>query len=216
MSSEKKKIPTKTLWFYVGFALLMVGMAVSVLIYFLSVDETNAFVGDNQTQTDSTDQGNVDDSQGDNVGDVGDATPTVTTVTFIMPVNGTISKDYSEVPVFNSTLNRYSAHSGIDFSAEAGTEVFAVYKGTVSDVTNSITKGVTVTIDHGNGLLTVYNSLESIEDVAIGDKVESGDVIGYVSTTNRQESADGAHLHFETIENGVNINPAKYLFPEEK
>ena len=133
-----------------------------------------------------------------------------------MPVNGTIAKDYSEVPVFNSTLNRYSSHEGIDFTAEAGAEVFAVYKGTVSDVTNSITKGVTVTVDHGNGLFTVYNSLESIEDVAIGTQVEAGDVIGYVSTTNRQEANDGAHLHFETIENGDYINPSKYLFPEEK
>lgn len=217
MSSEKKKIPTKTLWFYVGFALLMVGMALSLVVYFVSVDETNAFVGDNQTQTGNLDQGNVDDNQsGDNTGDIDDVEPTLTNITFIMPVNGTISKDYSEVPVFNSTLNRYSAHEGIDFTAEAGSEVFAVYKGTVSDVTNSITKGVTVTVDHGNGLFTVYNSLESIEDVAIGDKVEAGDVIGYVSTTNRQEFNDGAHLHFETIENGENINPSKYLFPEEK
>ena len=216
MSSEKKKIPAKTLWFYVGFALLMVGMAVSVMIYFLSVDENNAFVGGSQTQVGDNSQGNVGDEQNGNTGSLDDATPTITTVTFIMPVNGTISKDYSEVPVFNSTLNRYSAHCGIDISAEAGAEVYAVYGGTVLDVTNSITKGVTVTIDHGNGLTTVYNSLESIEDVAIGDKVETGDVIGYVSTTNRQESADGAHLHFETLENGVNINPSKYLFPEEK
>ena len=49
MSSEKKKIPTKTLWFYVGFALLMVGMALSLIVYFVSVDETNAFVEGNQS-----------------------------------------------------------------------------------------------------------------------------------------------------------------------
>ena len=104
MSSEKKKIPTKTLWFYVGFALLMVGMALSLIVYFVSVDETNAFVEGNQSQTGDLNQGSVDDDNSSaDTGNLEEVEPTVTSVTFIMPVNGTIAKDYSKVPVFNST-----------------------------------------------------------------------------------------------------------------
>ena len=142
--------------------------------------------------------------------------PVVKKVTFIMPVDGTLFKGYSEVPVFNSTLNRYSAHQALDFSAEEGASVFAVYDGTVSAVTESLTKGVSVTIDHGNGLFTVYNSLESGVDITVGTSVKSGDIIGNVSISNRQEYKDGAHLHFETIENGVTINPEKYLVIDAK
>ena len=68
--------------------------------------------------------------------------------------------------------------------------------------------GTTVTIDHGNGLYTVYNSLESGDDVFVGQKVLQGAEIGAVSVTNRQESAGGAHLHFQVIENGAAIDPA--------
>ncbi|MBQ3166493.1 MAG: M23 family metallopeptidase, partial [Clostridia bacterium] len=74
----------------------------------------------------------------------------------------------------------------------------------------------TVTIDHGKGLKTVYNSIEPIEGLASGQKVEKGQVIGKVSTNNKQEYKDGPHLHFEVWENGESISPLKYLTVEEK
>lgn len=146
-----------------------------------------------------------------------DDTPVSTVITFIMPVSSTTKiTEYSETMVFNSTLNRFSAHKAIDFFAEEGTPVYAAYKGTVENVETSILQGVTVTIDHGNGLKTVYNSIEDGNEVYIGQKVEQGDVIGYVSTTNKQEYKEGAHLHFSVVEDGVTIDPSKYLTINEK
>ena len=52
--------------------------------------------------------------------------------------------------------------------------------------------------------------------IETGTIVKQGDVIGQVSTTNRQESKDGAHLHFEVKEDGQLINPEKYLVLDEK
>ncbi len=146
-----------------------------------------------------------------------DDSPTITDpvdlpVEFISPVaNPTSVSDYSEQMVFNSTLNRYSAHKAIDFFAPEGTEVLAVYDGTILSVENTLLEGTTIVIDHGDGLKTVYNSLLDGENVSVGQKVEKGDVIGTVSSTNRQEYKAGAHLHFEVMENDQVIDPAKYL-----
>jgi murein DD-endopeptidase MepM/ murein hydrolase activator NlpD len=118
--------------------------------------------------------------------------------------------------VFNSTLDRYQVHNAIDFYAQEGTPVYAVYDGTIESVTNDLLKGVTVTIDHGNGLKTVYNSLADGETVIVGQTVKQGDIIGEVSVTNRQEYGEGAHLHFQVLENGQVIDPAKYLTLDEK
>ncbi len=143
--------------------------------------------------------------------------PVVEPITFAMPVASSTSVlEYSDTMVFNSTLNRFTAHLAIDFFAPEGTEVMAVYGGTVKKVENTLLKGVSITIEHGNGLETVYNSLADGDLVSVGMTVKKGDVIGHVSTSNRQEYKSGAHLHFEVIENGENIDPAKYLVFEEK
>lgn len=143
--------------------------------------------------------------------------PVIDVIEFIMPVeNATEIAGYSESMVFNSTLGRFSAHTAIDFFAAEGTPVYAVEDGTVESVTNGILEGVTVIIDHGDGLKTVYNSLADPDEVSVGQKVARGDKVGEVSVTNRQEYKDGAHLHFEVTENGETIDPGKYLVFEEK
>ncbi len=219
--SSQKNINVKTVWFYVALAICVVAMAISVVVFLIVGDNSNTV--DNSTN--QTQNGGVSDNLGSgdqsNSGDINDGDlvpnePTISRITFIMPVDGEILNDFSDTPVFSATLNRYSSHMAIDFSAKEGSPVYAVYAGTVSNVTNSITKGVTVTIDHGNDLFTVYNSLEDIEDVQIGEVVNQGDVIGYVSTTNKQELSDGPHLHFEVIESGKYIDPEKYLNLSEK
>ena len=146
-----------------------------------------------------------------------DTTPVVKVISFIMPVEqATAVEDFTETLAYNSTLKRYQAHRAIDFFAEDGTPVYAVYDGVISDIQTTLLTGTTVTVDHGNGLFTVYNSLTDGDKVFVGQKVKQGAEIGTVSVSNRQEAAEGAHLHFQVIENGEAINPAKYLALEEK
>ena len=143
--------------------------------------------------------------------------PVVKVISFIMPVeNATAVEDYTETMAYNSTLKRFEAHKAIDFFAEDGAPVYAAYDGVISDVTTTLLTGTTVTIDHGKGLFTVYNSLTDGDKVFVGQSVKQGAEIGTVSTSNRQESKEGAHLHFQVVENGETINPAKYLALEEK
>ncbi len=143
--------------------------------------------------------------------------PVVQVVTFIMPVeNVTEIGEYCETVAFNQTLGVYTAHRAVDFFAEEGAEVYAVYDGVVESVENSLLHGVTICINHGNGLKTYYNSIMDGDAVVVNQKVKQGDVIGEVSVTNRQEYKSGAHLHFSVTENGVTIDPATYLTFEEK
>lgn len=150
-------------------------------------------------------------------GDVPDEHPTATVIVFDVPVVGSIIKDYVEAGVvYNQTLGVYTGHKAIDFSAEEGTSVIACYDGTIESVTSGKLEGTTIIIDHGNGLKSVYNSIEVDDSLKVGNVIKRGDIIGTVSTNNRKEFKDGAHLHFEVLENGVKVNPQKYLLIEEK
>ena len=133
-------------------------------------------------------------------------------ITFIMPIeNVTAINDYSITPVFNQTLGRYSSHLGVDFFAEENSQVFCVYDGEITDISTSLLEGTSITVDHGNGLKTIYNSLSDDVTLNVGEKVLKGQVIGNIALSNRTEYKDGAHLHFTVQENGQNINPSKYL-----
>lgn len=144
-------------------------------------------------------------------------TPVANVISFIVPVERmTAIEDYTETLAYNATLKRFQAHKAIDFFAEEGSSVYAAYDGVVSNIETTLLTGTTITIDHGNGLYTVYNSLADGETVFIGQTVKQGAKIGEVSLTNRQESAAGAHMHFQVVEDGEVVNPAKYLSLEEK
>ena len=207
---------------YLVLALCIIAIGVATTFMLVDKASTNNSQLNNQVQDEPVDNPDIPSGPDEPVDnpqnpDQPVVNPGVETIIFISPVESTTSVvDYSDTMVFNSTLGRYSAHRAIDFFAPEGAEVLAVYKGTVKSVESSILHGVTVTIDHGNGLVTVYNSLASVDDITVGASVEQGDVIGHVSVTNRQEYKDGAHLHFEVIENGEIIDPAKYLVLEEK
>ncbi|MBQ9514041.1 MAG: M23 family metallopeptidase [Clostridia bacterium] len=144
-------------------------------------------------------------------------TPTEPKILFISPIaNYSDVHEYSDTMVFNSTLKRYSSHTATDYFAEEGTNVLAVYDGKVIATDYSLLQGYTVTVDHGNGLKTVYNSLSDCESVKVGQVVKQGDVIGHVSVSNRQEYGDGAHLHFEVVKDGVSVSPVGYFETDDK
>ena len=141
-----------------------------------------------------------------------DDKPTVNVILFDVPVNGTIIKDYVGASVVdNQTLGLYSGHKAIDFAAEEGSSVYCVYDGVVESIETSKVNGTTITIDHGNGLKSVYNSIEAEETLNEGASVVKGELLGTVSTNNKTEYLDGAHLHFEVLENGAKVDPNKYL-----
>jgi len=100
-------------------------------------------------------------------------------------------------------------HSGIDFSAPKGTDVFATGDGVVKKIRHSRRGyGNTITIDHGYGYLTFYAHLSKIL-VKKGQKVKRGEVIGLVGNTGKSTAP---HVHYEIIKNNKKINPIYYFF----
>jgi murein DD-endopeptidase MepM/ murein hydrolase activator NlpD len=98
-------------------------------------------------------------------------------------------------------------HAGIDFAAPVGTPIYAAAGGVVASAERHPEFGNAVTIDHGNGLSTLY-AHSSRMLVKTGDFVRKGQEIAQVGTTGR---STGPHLHFEVHVNGVPQNPSKYL-----
>ncbi len=101
----------------------------------------------------------------------------------------------------------YKFHYGVDLAASAGTAIYASKSGTVSGANYQTANGNCVTINHGDGSSTIYAHMTNYI-VSVGQHVSQGEVIGYVGSTGW---STGAHLHFEILINGSNVNPMDYV-----
>ncbi len=109
-------------------------------------------------------------------------------------------------------LGRPEMHTGMDFRANVGDPVHATAAGKIAIAGRDGGYGNMVEINHGNGLASRYAHLSEI-DVAVGQPVRAGEVIGRVGSTGR---STGPHLHYETRVNGQAVNPEKFLAAGEK
>lgn len=203
---------------YLILALCIIAVGLSITLMLVN-KKTSEIISNEQIVEDDNDLNNSSNpSDNDaNSKDPSNEVPVVVAPTYVLPVSASSKiTEYSEELKYNSTLKRFESHQAVDFFADEGTDVLAVSGGVVSSVENSFLEGYTITIDHGNGLETVYNSLSEDVDVVVGQRVTAGEVIGEVSVTNRKENNEGAHLHFYMLENGARINPEKYITFENK
>lgn len=106
-------------------------------------------------------------------------------------------------------------HSGMDFSAKVGTEIYATGNGVVTFAGWKQGYGNCLMIDHGYGYQTLYGHMSKYR-ARVGQKVTRGEVIGEVGNTGK---STGPHLHYEVIVKGRHDNPSKYYYmdltPEE-
>lgn len=131
---------------------------------------------------------------------------------FQMPVTGDISLEYAKDKlVYSKTLEEWRAHAGVDIASDRGTPVKAVADGVISDIRNDSYYGITIVVDHGQGLQTLYRNLASDETVSVNQKVKQGEVIGSIGNTAADESAEQPHLHFEVLKNNASVDPLAYL-----
>jgi len=197
-------------YLYVAFGCVAILLAAAIIITSVAlagrnsqlktpVDNTQQLPDNNETQKPEEDEPVV-----------------VTPVGFAQPV-ATMSLINGYGFYHNTTINQFYEHTGVDFSAAVGDEVYAVQSGVVESVyTSDVLIGAQIIIDHGDGVKSVYECVEVKEGLKAGDKVERGAVIATVAEAAGNEYKDGAHLHFEVLKDGKNVDPAEYLTLEEK
>ena len=122
-----------------------------------------------------------------------------------MPTKGKITRNFGKV--INPLTKKEENNAGIDIDAKVGTDVRAVYDGTVETVENSKTMGLTLVINHNNGFKTTYGNL-SQSNVNEGEMITKGSSI---ALTGNSGSLAKANLHFEIYKNGKAVNPIDYL-----
>lgn len=106
----------------------------------------------------------------------------------------------------------YIQNEGIDYSSDDTFDVVSVLDGKVLEITNDEIFGNTIKIDHGNDVVSVYQSLSEIT-VKTNSTINKGDIIG--KSGNCSIDTEGiSHLHFELIIDDVNVNPDLYYNKE--
>jgi len=124
---------------------------------------------------------------------------------FVQPVESRVTSGFGQGREFNGTIR--SRHLGVDLDGTTGTPVRAANRGVVALVGDFYYSGNVVYLDHGNGLVTAYMHMSRIE-VAQGDTVSAGQVIGRVGATGR---VTGPHLHWTARYGRVAVDPLSLI-----
>jgi murein DD-endopeptidase MepM/ murein hydrolase activator NlpD len=124
---------------------------------------------------------------------------------FLVPVAGEMNGPFGTRRLFNGELQ--SQHTGVDFRAQTGDPVQAAGSGVVRLAKDLFFSGNAVILDHGAGVFTSYSHLSRME-VAVGQQIEKGKVVGMAGATGR---ATGPHLHWAVKVNSVNVNPLTFI-----
>lgn len=123
-----------------------------------------------------------------------------------MPVEGVrLTSDFGmrNHPV----LGGRRAHNGIDLAGPTGTPIYATADGIVEKADWNGGYGLYVQIGHGGELETRYGHMSRL-NVAYGQRVRKGQLIGFVGSTGR---STGPHLHYEVRVAGQPVNPVPYM-----
>lgn len=140
------------------------------------------------------------------------APATATASVFTWPVNGELIREYAiETLAYDPTMGDWRSHDGIDIACSVGTQVKAPAGGTVIDLYTDDMMGMTVSILHADGVVSVCSNLAVVPTVEIGDTVRTGDIIGSVGESAIAESEQAPHLHLSMSKNGVSVDPLSYL-----
>lgn len=135
------------------------------------------------------------------------------TLVFNFPCEAEVVSQYSgNTPVFSEILQDWRTHPATDFASETQFDVKAIADGVIEDIYDDGLMGMTVLIDHGNEIKSVYQSLDETISIKTGDEITAGTVIGKAGKSAVVEQYDNKYLlHFAMLENGAYKDPAEYI-----
>lgn len=130
----------------------------------------------------------------------------------VRPVSGDILIPYSmDRTVYFTTLDQYKYNPATVYRVEEGTQVMACAEGRVASVFRNEEIGQAVTLDLGNGYQVVYGQLQAL-NVAEGDYVNTGQIIGSVAAPTIYYSLEGSNLYFLLEQDGAALDPQNMYF----
>ncbi len=133
---------------------------------------------------------------------------------FRFPVDGTLSEDTIGFSSYFGSRRSYNNgsltgfHGGLDFRVVLPTfNIYAPAPGRVVFTGSTAIRGNTTFIDHGQGVYSGYAHQSEI-NVAVGDAVQTGQIIGSIGSTGR---VTGPHLHWDIWVNGIQVDPFDWV-----
>lgn len=129
----------------------------------------------------------------------------------VWPIEGTVLLDYSmDATIFFPTLQQYQYNPAMVLAGKVNDKVYFVAKGKITNIETNEETGCTVTQDIGDGYTAIYGQLKEL-NFEVGDMVESGQVVGYVSEPTKYYSVEGSNVYFQLLKNGVPVDPEEIL-----
>jgi septal ring factor EnvC (AmiA/AmiB activator) len=125
------------------------------------------------------------------------------------PIKGSIVTHFGIAK--ESRFNTYLFNNGIEISSAPDVKIKTIYAGDIIFADWFKGYGKLIIIDHGEGYYSLYGHLDEIM-VAIGEKVEGGDIIGKIGDT---DSINGYTLYFEIRKIGKPEDPLAWLIPQK-
>lgn len=132
--------------------------------------------------------------------------PSVNAGGFTVPVDGRVSSKFGP-RIDPVTKKSGDFHRGIDIVAPVGEPIKAAKDGDVFESSTNKWWGHYIIIKHSGDVYTYYCH-QSRKKSAKGQKVKTGEVIGYVGKTGK---VTGPHLHFEVRSGKDPKDPLQYL-----
>lgn len=124
---------------------------------------------------------------------------------FVFPLDSKITSEYGNARLFNKSVKSF--HSGTDFRAPVGTDIYASNDGVVVIAKDRYYAGGSVVIDHGEGIYTSYYHLSDIL-VEKGQKVKQNELLAKSGKSGR---VTGPHLHFGVTLFAKKIDPKNFI-----
>lgn len=124
---------------------------------------------------------------------------------FEYPIQSKITSNYGNARIYNGKTKSY--HTGTDYRAKIGTNIYASNNGVVALTMHRFYLGKVVYIDHGRGAFSYYSHMNSF-DVKQGQKVQKGQLLGRSGKTGR---ITGPHLHYAFRLYNTTVDPLQYM-----
>lgn len=129
----------------------------------------------------------------------------------VWPLEGNVLLNYSmDSTIYFPTLDQYRYNPALVISGAVNDKVYLVADGIITDIYTNEETGCTVIQDLGDGYTAIYGQLKEL-NFEVGEHVQRGQVIGYVSEPTKYYSLEGSNLYFELQKDNEPVNPLDYF-----